>query len=198
MMMSEFIERTGFEPTAEEYAKIEHAYYDFDGEKNDFCKAFVAERGESRLYRERAKEIERLKSELMETMKQMNAEIAARDRRIEELQDGLDRELEWKPSETAGTNMKQRRYEVLAEAGRKLSDEEARALIAEEFGFDQGKVEIKHEASSYDVNKYGRNRVSAVYDRDPVYESTDWNYVRFDCGDYMYEMINGELQFYCR
>lgn len=26
MMMSEFIERTGFEPTADEYAKIEEAY----------------------------------------------------------------------------------------------------------------------------------------------------------------------------
>lgn len=26
MMMSEFIDRTGFEPTAKEYAKIEEAY----------------------------------------------------------------------------------------------------------------------------------------------------------------------------
>lgn len=32
MMMSEFIQRTGFEPTAEEYEKIEEAYYNFDGE----------------------------------------------------------------------------------------------------------------------------------------------------------------------
>ena len=30
MMMSEFIDRTGFEPTASEYAKIEKAYYDFN------------------------------------------------------------------------------------------------------------------------------------------------------------------------
>lgn len=35
MMMSEFIDRTGFEPTAKEYAKIEEAYYDFDGEPCD-------------------------------------------------------------------------------------------------------------------------------------------------------------------
>ena len=39
MMMSEFIDRTGFEPTAKEYAKIEEAYYDFDGDKDAFCKA---------------------------------------------------------------------------------------------------------------------------------------------------------------
>lgn len=37
MMMSEFIDRTGFEPTAKEYAKIEEAYYDFDGDKDTFC-----------------------------------------------------------------------------------------------------------------------------------------------------------------
>ena len=41
MMMSEFIDRTGFEPTAKEYAKIEETYYDFDGDKDAFCKAFV-------------------------------------------------------------------------------------------------------------------------------------------------------------
>lgn len=34
MMMSEFIDRTGFEPTAKEYAKIEDAYYNFDGDKD--------------------------------------------------------------------------------------------------------------------------------------------------------------------
>lgn len=42
MMMSEFIERTGFEPTASEYAKIEEAYYDFNGNKDEFCKAFAS------------------------------------------------------------------------------------------------------------------------------------------------------------
>ena len=45
MMMSEFIDRTGFEPTAKEYAKIEEAYYDFDGDKDAFCKAFVKDGG---------------------------------------------------------------------------------------------------------------------------------------------------------
>ena len=44
MMISEFIERTGFEPTASEYAKIEKAYYDFNGNKDEFCKAFVMKR----------------------------------------------------------------------------------------------------------------------------------------------------------
>ena len=38
MMRSEFIERTGFEPTAKEYAEIEESYNDFDGDKDQFCR----------------------------------------------------------------------------------------------------------------------------------------------------------------
>ena len=44
MMISEFIERTGFEPTASEYAKIEKAYYDFNGNKDEFCKKLRSSR----------------------------------------------------------------------------------------------------------------------------------------------------------
>ncbi len=70
MMISEFIERTGFQPTAEEYAKIEEAYYDFDGDKNDFCKAFVKNGGELKIYKSRADEIARLRGLMLETEKQ--------------------------------------------------------------------------------------------------------------------------------
>lgn len=42
MMMAEFIERTGIEPTAEEYRMIEEMYYEFDGDKDAFCKDFMA------------------------------------------------------------------------------------------------------------------------------------------------------------
>lgn len=38
MMMSEFIERTEYEPTYEEYHHIEESYYEFDGNKDEFCK----------------------------------------------------------------------------------------------------------------------------------------------------------------
>ena len=40
MLVSEFIDRTGYQPTAEEYAEIEQAYYVFDGDKDAFCKAW--------------------------------------------------------------------------------------------------------------------------------------------------------------
>lgn len=70
MMISEFIERTGFEPTASEYAKIEDAYYDFNGNKDEFCKAFVKNGGEKKISKARAEEIVKLKSQLVEMEKQ--------------------------------------------------------------------------------------------------------------------------------
>ena len=41
MTLGEFIERTGFDPTAEEFNKIAESYYHFDGDADAFCKDFV-------------------------------------------------------------------------------------------------------------------------------------------------------------
>ena len=38
MMISEFIERTGYEPSYEEYRIIEESYYEFEGNKDEFCR----------------------------------------------------------------------------------------------------------------------------------------------------------------
>ena len=38
MMIHEFTERTGYKPTWEEYREIEKQYYDFDGNKDEFCR----------------------------------------------------------------------------------------------------------------------------------------------------------------
>ena len=38
MLVSEFIERTGYQPTAEEYETIERAYMRFVGNKDEFCR----------------------------------------------------------------------------------------------------------------------------------------------------------------
>ena len=40
MLVQEFIDRTGYKPTAEEYAEIEQAYYVFKGDKDAFCRAW--------------------------------------------------------------------------------------------------------------------------------------------------------------
>lgn len=197
MMISEFIERTGFEPTASEYAKIEKAYYDFNGNKDEFCKAFVKNGGEKKIYKARVEEIAQLKSQLVEMEKQHKSEMEAREKQIAELNADLDRELEWKPCDGSGTNMTQERYEHLANCGQVMSDEEAKEFIADECGFDPEKIHILHEVNTYEVNKHRRLRVAGTFDRAPVYESSDWNYIRFDCACFMYEFINGQLCFYC-
>lgn len=207
MMMSEFIERTGFQPTAEEYAKIEEAYYDFNGDKNDFCKTFVAQGGEKKVYEARATEIERLRSQIGELEKMFKADSEKQERRIADLQAQLDKELEWKPSEGTGTNMSQSDYEALAALcdgthgdPHEMTDDEAKARIASEFGFAVEKIVIIHVVHAYEVNKHCQLRKSAEYIRRPMYDVSDYNYVRFDvdCGHmtWMYEMVNGELKTY--
>ena len=106
-----------------------------------------------------------------------------------------------------GTNMSQSDYETLAAlcdgthgAPHEMTDDEARALIASEFGFAVEKVVIIHVVHAYEVNKHCQLRKSAEYIRRPMYDVSDYNYVRFDvdCGHmtWMYEMVNGELKTY--
>ena len=197
MTTKEFTERTGFEPTPAEYEEIERAYYDFDGDKDAFCKDFARTGGEKKIYQRRAEYIAELESQLMDSEKEHKAEIAKLRTELAKVREELDAELDWQPSHQTGTNMEQERYEELAKYGKAMTDEEAKAFIADECGFDLEKIRILHEVNTYEVNKYRRLRKSGTFDRAPVYEATDWNYVRFDCACFMYELVNGELRFYC-
>ena len=48
MMVQEFTERTKYEPTIEEYRYIEESYYDFNGNKDEFCKQWLKDKNSSR------------------------------------------------------------------------------------------------------------------------------------------------------
>lgn len=74
MMMSEFIERVGFEPTAAEYAEIEREYMGCDVDKDKFCKEWKKNGGIQRFCRMRARRIEELE-----------VEAAMKDRQYEEM-----------------------------------------------------------------------------------------------------------------
>lgn len=41
MMIQEFTARTNITPSSEEYHYIEQSYYDFDGNKDEFCKQWL-------------------------------------------------------------------------------------------------------------------------------------------------------------
>lgn len=69
MMMCEFTERTGYEPSYEEYALIEESYYNFDGNKDEFCKQWLKDKRNGHWEKEMAllKKIADLEAELKQS-----------------------------------------------------------------------------------------------------------------------------------
>lgn len=202
MNIKEFTERTGFYPTYEHYKFIEKSYMDFDGDKDAFCKAYKA--NENGLAEKITREVERYiedQTELgMHEHDAMEERIARQAGIINDLQAQLDAELEWTASKSAGTQMTQRDYVKLREDSftKTMTDEEAANFIAEELGFNAERVKIIHTVETFEVNKHRRMRVAETYDREPLYSSTDWNYVRFNVNGIEYEYIDGQLEMYCR
>ena len=193
MLMQEFTDMTGFGPTVEEFREIESEYYRFNGDKQAFCKAFVERGGEKQVYARRAEYIKELYSRLMDQEKEYTARLAELTAKNIHLQEELDRELDWQLTNSAGTKMDQEEYDDLLRHGEVLNCAQAVNIVCKEYGFAWDRVEIKKEVSTYQKNKRGELREKERMERDPVYSSTDWNYIRFDCAGLQYEMINGEL-----
>jgi hypothetical protein len=133
----------------------------------------------------------------------LNAELAQTRERIKVLK------------RKTGTNLSQADYEQLEKAAAGsystldrsgnsvvkengyLTDEEALILINDEFGFEVSRIKILREAE-IDVTKEGARYVELIkVPRRPVYESTDWNYIRFNvrgcAAEWQYEMVNAQL-----
>lgn len=200
MMMSEFTERTGIEPTMEEYSVIEEMYYGFDGDKNAFCKDFMAK---GRMI----EALRRLNDQTAESFFKANEHrrdaeerVAELEARVKKLEARLDKELEWQPYEDPH-NVAQAEYEQLAGAGgtRELTDEEAADMIANEFGFDRSKIVIVHEVVRQEINRHHQCRRAGALPRKALFNAWDWNYIAFNIkgnATMGYEMHNGGLQMY--
>lgn len=101
MMKLEFIQLTGFEPTADEYREIEAEYIHCDINKKEFCKNWCKDGGARRLMRLRAAKIEELEKKLEAKEKQVDcykdeinllrAEIGERQNTIREKDDEIER-----------------------------------------------------------------------------------------------------------
>ncbi len=201
MMLSEFVERTGFEPMPAEYAKIEEAYCGFNGDKDAFCKAFVAGDGEKKIYQARAAVIDRLNGKILELDKTIQRSGAEHERQLSALQAELDKELEWKHYEFT-QNIPQAEYAELAKcvdsgSARYMTDDEALDWVCREFGFDRSQVTILHEIDEQEINRHNHCRASArKIDRRPVYCATDYHYIRFNAGRgaWQWEAWNGQMR----
>ena len=71
MLLSEFIARTGYQPTADEYAEIENEYNNFNGDKDKFCRAW------KRANPTKAGQIERARKKAERTEKVFNIALKA-------------------------------------------------------------------------------------------------------------------------
>ena len=200
MMIEEFEKLTGIYPTVELYEAIEAEYTKGDYEsKEAFCKAykensnnFMAERIQHNANAAAWKAA----SEKSKTIADLNNEIDELGAQIRDLEEKLRQEQEW-VSNGVNSNMDSSDYNKLIEAhGTKhLSDEEAADKIAAEFGFDKARIEIIYEAYYTIKNRHGQIRYDGAATRFPLYNATDWNFIKFAIGGYTYEMVNGSLHF---
>lgn len=119
--------------------------------------------------------------------------IAEKDRMIERLKQQLELEQEWKPYIDTD-NYPQERYDELRKAGRVMTDDEAKEILYDWYGFAKEKITILHSVPKLEVNRHRQLRKVGEIERLPLYEATDWNYIRFDCGCMSYELVNDQLR----
>ena len=75
-----------------------------------------------------------------------------------------------------------------------FSDDEARSFICSNFGFDREKVLVLHKAGlQVYVTTVSTKDACAEIPRIPLYNATDWNYVRFRVCGILWEVIGGDL-----
>ena len=197
MLISEFQRRTGIFPSMNLYSVIEKFYGESEEDKDAFCRAYLmnADCLAERIQTEANKlEMNRENQAAAEIWK-LETELNAAKKRADKLQQALDKELDWKPAEHTGTNMCPEDYERLAESGSVIivSDEEAKEHLSVLFGFMPDEIQIIREVQTFEVNKYHQCRVKETFRREPLYDATDWNYIRFDCAGMQWELVNGEL-----
>lgn len=196
MLITEFEQRTGIFPTIEMYHIIEEAYMNCDMDKDAFCKAYkknadgIAERIQKDAAMQQVKE-ERKASE---KVKELENQITQLKDQIARLEAKVEKEEEWEPWETS--QMSQERYEELAKSGQEWNDSKARFWVAETFGFNASRIMIHNVIPKYQKNRHHQIRKNGTVDRRPVYDATDWNYIRFNCAGLQYEVVNGELYQY--
>lgn len=197
MLRSEFEILTGIYPSETLYSVIEEFYNESKLDKHEFCEKYKLNAdGLAERIQEEANELEADRERQVSIeVRELKADFDKMRRERNRLKDKLDRELDWKPAEHTGTNMKQADYQKLAESctAEILSDEEAVKHISELFGFMSDRIQILREVQTFEVNKYGRLRVKDTYQREPLYDATDWNYIRFDCAGNQWEIVNNEL-----
>lgn len=141
MMKSEFIERTGFEPTEAEYREIEAEYMGCDIDKDEFCKAWKKQGGIQRLMRLRARRIEELEAELVKEKNDYDRMDTQYCEKINRLNDEKNSELDIlkRDNEVLKSNQKRIADQLVKESERANEAERKLAVLKEAFAIITGK-----------------------------------------------------------
>ena len=193
MLRSEFEILTGIYVTDDMYKFIEGAYMQLKVDKSVFCERYKNNKdGLAQVIQQEAN-----RRKLLNDEEVLNENCRLHDK-IKRLEAELDKEKEWEPYEVCAMNWAD--YEALAKSGRRLDAKEAVSRIAEEFGFASDKITVITTMPLYKKNRHGMIQRCGTQERPPVYDATDYNYIRFDVrtagATYRWEMVNGELEPY--
>lgn len=141
MVKSEFIERTGFEPTEAEYREIEAEYMGCDIDKDEFCKTWKKQGGIQRLMRLRARRIEELEAELVKEKNDHDRMDAQYCEKINRLNDEKNSELDIlkHDNEVLKSNQKGIADQLVKESERANEAERKLAVLKEAFAIITGK-----------------------------------------------------------
>ncbi|MBQ8922495.1 MAG: hypothetical protein IJ060_10120 [Oscillospiraceae bacterium] len=199
MMISEFKTLTGIHPSWLLWTVINRTYEESALDKHEWCKAYVENKNgmAGMIARLADTEYERAVRNHEIELKNARSEIAHLREQLEKTKAQLDRELEWHPATGIGTNMTEHDYQLLADDTAPMSELDAIRRIHQECRFDMAHIKIVTTVSTYEVNKHHECRVSKTFARQPVWASSDWNYIRFNVGALQWEIVNGELMPYC-
>lgn len=197
MLRSEFESLTGIYVDLAMYAAIEQEYMRSDKGKVTFCEDYKANKdGMAEKIRQSVDLVSMKEMDAFEEKgRDFKRLIAVQSARIMELTDKLMKEEEWQ--RVPNSNMEIVSYQKLFKCGRRMTDGEAVRLIAENFGFDPDAVQVKDTIPVIEKNRHGKVRQVMTEERPPVYDASDYNYIRFNVltkpAVFHWEMVNGEL-----
>lgn len=185
MLLEEFVQRTGFKPSQKDYCIIEQQYMKFEGDKDQFCEKWIKENGIQQVYDDKITLINELQSQI-EDLETVNGK----------LKNELEWSQGWKLSDKAGTHMSQNDYLELKKVSGFMNPYNAKDKINEITGMSIDQIIIVYDVNTFEVSLQNILRIKDTFTRCPYYFSTDWNYFRFDCSGWSWEIVNGELYKY--
>lgn len=185
MLKEEFEAMTNIFPSDNAYELIQNAYYFFDGDKSAFCEA----------YRNNNEHLaERIQEEISAKEKKQEEFILSLQNQVQSLKQELEKAMEWKPYRME-SHYTDEEYLHLSTASfvEFLSDERAKEILSDWFGFRKESVTIQTELPIYEENRYHKLRKVGSIERKPCYAASDWYYIAFDCAGFQYEVCNDNL-----